>query len=61
MKLLAAIYLYFFSGLTFVLTSVAFYSTPNSNLTPAFATIGCALMIISAMMYKRRTRCQVNH
>lgn len=54
-------YLQFFSGILFLITAGAFYSTENSNLTPAFASIGFALISIGFVLYskhkKTHTKC----
>ena len=50
------IYLQFFSGILFLFTAGSFYSTENSNLTPAFASIGFALISISFVLYGKHKR-----
>ncbi|GLX83704.1 hypothetical protein theurythT_31570 [Thalassotalea eurytherma] len=58
MKNLKLIYIYFLSGVLFLITAGAFYSTENSNLTPAFASIGFAIISISLVFYSRYRSCK---
>jgi len=50
MKNVKFIYMYFLSGVLFLIVSGAFYSTENSNLTPVFASIGFAIISISFVL-----------
>lgn len=52
------IYVYFLSGVFFLITAGAFYSTENSNFTPVFASIGFAIISISFVLYNRRKSCK---
>lgn len=58
MKNLKLIYIYFLSGVLFLITAGAFYSTENSHLTPAFASIGFAIISISLFFYSRYKSCK---
>ncbi len=58
MKNLKFIYLYFFSGVLFLVTAGAFYSTANSNLTPVFASIGFGIISISFVLLSRSQSCK---
>ena len=50
------IYLQFFSGLLFLITAGAFYSTENSNLSPTFASIGFAFISIGFVLLGKHKR-----
>lgn len=58
MKNIKFIYIYFFSGILFLITAGAFYSTENSNLTPVFASIGFAIISVSLVLYSRHKSCK---
>jgi len=58
MKNLKFIYIYFLSGVLFLITAGAFYSTENSHLTPAFASIGFATISVSLFFYSRYKSCK---
>jgi hypothetical protein len=58
MKNVKFIYLYFLSGVLFLITAGAFYTTENSNLTPVFASIGFAIISISFVLLSHRKSCK---
>ena len=58
MKNVKFIYAYFLSGVLFLITAGAFYSTENSNLTPVFASIGFAIISISLVLLSQNKRCK---
>lgn len=58
MKSVRFIYLYFLSGVLFLITAGAFYSTENSNLAPVFASIGFAIISISLVLYSHQKSCK---
>jgi hypothetical protein len=58
MQNLKFFYLYFFSGVLFLITAGAFYSAENSNLTPVFASIGFAIISISFVALSRSKSCK---
>ena len=58
MKNVKFIYLYFLSGVLFLITSGALYSTENSNITPVFACIGFAIISISFVLLSRAKSCK---
>ncbi|XQW86468.1 hypothetical protein ACOYR1_07020 [Thalassotalea piscium] len=61
MKNIKLIYLYFLSGVFFLILAGAFYSTKDSNLTPVFTSIGCAIISISFVLFSRRKSCGNQH
>ncbi len=58
MKSVKFIYLYFFSGVLFLITAGAFYSSDDSNLTPVFASIGFAIISISFVLLGHSKSCK---
>lgn len=52
------IYVYFFSGVLFLITAGVFYSTPDNNLTPVFASIGFAIISISLVLFSLSKSCK---
>jgi len=58
MKNVKFIYLYFLSGVLFLILSGAYYSTEDSNLTPVFASIGFAIISISFVLLSRSKSCK---
>jgi len=58
MKNVKFIYLYFLSGVCFLIISGAFYTTEESNLTPVFASIGFAIISISFVLLTRPKNCK---
>ena len=58
MKNVKFIYVYFLSGVFFLITAGAFYSNENSNFTPAFASIGFAIISISFLLLSRSKSCK---
>lgn len=52
------IYLFFFSGVLFLITAGAFYSTEDSHLSPVFASIGFAIISISLVLLSRNRSCE---
>ncbi|WP_303478883.1 hypothetical protein [Thalassotalea sp. 1_MG-2023] len=61
MKNVKFIYLYFLSGVLFLITAGAFYSTENSNLSPVFASIGFAIISISLVLFSQSKRCKTQN
>jgi len=61
MKNIKFIYLYFLSGVLFLIVSGAFYSTEQSNLTPVFASIGFAIISISFALLSRASCKTINN
>ncbi|MDC8829734.1 hypothetical protein [Alteromonas gilva] len=53
MQNIKAIYVYFLSGVLFLVCAGTFYFTEDRNLTPAFASIGCSIITISLVLYSR--------
>ena len=58
MKNVKFIYIYFLSGVLFLITAGAFNSSDNSNLTPVFASIGFAIISISFALLSRHRSCK---
>lgn len=58
MKNVKFIYLYFLSGVLFLITAGAFNSLENSNLTPVFASLGFTMMSIGFALYSRSSSCK---
>ncbi|MEW6992063.1 hypothetical protein AADZ91_15445 [Colwelliaceae bacterium 6441] len=58
MKNVKFIYVYFLSGVLFLITAGAFYSTQNTNLTPVFASIGFAIIAISFVLLSQHHSCK---
>ncbi len=58
MQNVKVIYLYFLSGVLFLICAGAFYFTEDRNLTPAFVSIGCAIITISLVLYSRCQSCK---
>ncbi|RHW77985.1 hypothetical protein [Colwellia sp. RSH04] len=56
MQSIKFIYLYFCSGVLFLITAGAYYPTENSHLTPVFACIGFAIISISFVLLSTRKR-----
>ncbi|MDN7138080.1 hypothetical protein J6J34_07645 [Pseudidiomarina sp. 1ASP75-14] len=54
------IYLYFLSGVLFLIIAGAFYTTEDSNLAPVFASIGFAMISISLVLFSRHKSCKNN-
>lgn len=52
------VYLYMLSGILFLITAGAFYSTQDSHLTPVFASIGFAILSISLVLLNLAKRCK---
>ncbi len=52
------VYIYFLSGVLFLLCAGAFYTTEDLHLTPVFASIGLAIISISFVLYSRSQACK---